>query len=70
MEIFIHVKAYFSLDISTIFIYISLILFKEYANVKKYTTSAKYVDNKEQWCVVDAEGAVLGRLASAIAARL
>ncbi len=38
--------------------------------MKKYTTSAKYVDNKEQWCVVDAEGAVLGRLASAIAARL
>lgn len=38
--------------------------------MKKYTTSAKHVDNKAQWCVVDAEGAVLGRLASTIAARL
>lgn len=38
--------------------------------MKKYTTSAKHVDNKGQWRVVDAEGAVLGRLASTIAARL
>lgn len=38
--------------------------------MKKYTTSAKYLDNKAKWFVVDAEGAVLGRLASTIAARL
>jgi large subunit ribosomal protein L13 len=38
--------------------------------VKKYTYSAKNSDNKGNWSVVDANGAVLGRLASAIAARL
>jgi large subunit ribosomal protein L13 len=38
--------------------------------VKKYTKSAKVVDNHGKWCVVDADGAVLGRLASTIAARL
>lgn len=38
--------------------------------MKKYTYSAKESDNKEKWYVVDAEGAVLGRLASAIACRL
>ncbi len=38
--------------------------------MKKYTTSAKYSDNQEKWCIIDAEGAVLGRLASTIAARL
>jgi large subunit ribosomal protein L13 len=38
--------------------------------VKKYTYSAKHSDNKGKWCIVDAEGAVLGRLASTIAARL
>ena len=38
--------------------------------MKKYTTSAKYADNKGNWCVVDADGAVLGRLASTVAARL
>jgi large subunit ribosomal protein L13 len=38
--------------------------------VKKYTYSAKNSDNKGNWCVVDANGAVLGRLASAVAARL
>jgi len=38
--------------------------------VKKYTYSAKHSDNQEKWCIVDAEGAVLGRLASTIAARL
>jgi len=35
--------------------------------VKKYTYSAKSSDVKEQWWVVDAEGEVLGRLASKIA---
>ncbi len=38
--------------------------------MKKYTSSAKHGDNQEKWCIVDAEGAVLGRLASTIAARL
>ena len=38
--------------------------------MKKYTYSAKDTDNAGKWCVVDAEGAVLGRLASSIAARL
>jgi len=38
--------------------------------VKKYTYSAKTTDIKGKWVVVDAEGAVLGRLASTIAARL
>jgi large subunit ribosomal protein L13 len=38
--------------------------------VKKYTYSAKQSDIKEKWIVVDAKGAVLGRLASNVAARL
>jgi large subunit ribosomal protein L13 len=38
--------------------------------VKKYTYSAKPSDNPGRWWVVDAEGAVLGRLASHVAARL
>jgi large subunit ribosomal protein L13 len=38
--------------------------------VKKYTYSAKDSDNEGKWYVVDAEGAVLGRLASNVAARL
>ena len=38
--------------------------------MKKYTPSAKAADNPGKWCVVDAEGAVLGRLATAVAARL
>ena len=38
--------------------------------MKKYTYSAKDTDNAGKWCVVDAEGAVLGRLASSVAARL
>jgi large subunit ribosomal protein L13 len=38
--------------------------------VKKYTMSAKSSDNKGIWHVVDANGAVLGRLASQIASRL
>ena len=35
-----------------------------------YTYSAKRSDNKEKWCVVDAEGKVLGRLASEVARRI
>lgn len=38
--------------------------------MKKYTYSANETDNKDNWWVVDAENAVLGRLASLIAARL
>jgi large subunit ribosomal protein L13 len=38
--------------------------------VKKYTYSAKRSDNQENWLIVDAEGKVLGRLASEVAARL
>lgn len=38
--------------------------------MKKYTSSAKSSDNKGKWCVVDADGAILGRLATTIASRL
>ena len=38
--------------------------------MKKYTYSAKKSDIVAKWIVVDAEGAVLGRLASSIATRL
>jgi large subunit ribosomal protein L13 len=38
--------------------------------LKKYTYSAKQTDNEEKWWLVDAEGVVLGRLASTVAARL
>lgn len=38
--------------------------------MKKYTYSAKTSDNNQKWYLVDAEGEVLGRLASRIASRL
>ena len=38
--------------------------------MKKYTYSAKKSDNQGKWWVVDAEGQVLGRLASSVASRL
>jgi len=38
--------------------------------VKKYTYSAKSTDVKGKWYVADADGAVLGRLASTVASRL
>ncbi len=38
--------------------------------MKKYTYSAKQSDNPNKWYVVDAEDAVLGRLATQVAARL
>lgn len=38
--------------------------------MKKYTYSAKNTDNAGKWWVVDAEGAVLGRLAAKVAATL
>jgi large subunit ribosomal protein L13 len=39
-------------------------------NVKKYTYSAKKSDNDGKWWVIDAEGQVLGRLATSVASRL
>lgn len=38
--------------------------------MKKYTVSAKKSDMDDKWWLVDAEGEVLGRLATQIAARL
>jgi len=38
--------------------------------VKKYTISAKEGDAEGKWFIADADGAVLGRLASGVAARL
>ena len=38
--------------------------------MKKYTYSAKTSDNNDKWWLIDAEGQILGRLASSIAARL
>ena len=38
--------------------------------MKKYTYSAKKSDNEGRWCVVDASGTILGRLASTVASRL
>ncbi len=38
--------------------------------MKKYTYSAKKTDNQGKWFVVDAKGAVLGRLAGQVAYRL
>ena len=38
--------------------------------MKKYTYSGKNADNQNKWWVVDAEGAILGRLASQVAATL
>lgn len=38
--------------------------------MKKYTYNAKASDNQDKWLLVDAEGKILGRLASQIAARL
>lgn len=38
--------------------------------MKKYTYSARKSDNQGKWGVVDANGAVLGRLATTVASRL
>ena len=38
--------------------------------MKKYTYSAKRMDNKENWCVIDATDQVLGRVASQVAYRI
>lgn len=49
---------------------IRLIYKQELMIVKKYTYSAKNSDNENRWYVVDADGAVLGRMATEIARRL
>ncbi len=38
--------------------------------MKKYTISAKKSDNPDNWYILDAEGIVLGRLATTVASRL
>ena len=38
--------------------------------MKKYTYSATNADNADKWWVIDAEGMVLGRLATEVAARI
>ena len=38
--------------------------------MKKYTYSAKNTDNQDKWSLVDADGAILGRLATLVASRL
>ncbi len=38
--------------------------------MKKYTYSAKAEDNKDKWWIVDAEGKILGRLATRIASHI
>ena len=38
--------------------------------MKKYTYSAKNTDNQDKWSILDADGAILGRLASVVASRL
>ena len=43
---------------------------QEYRKLKKYTYSAKKSDNQGKWGLIDADGAILGRLASTVAARL
>jgi large subunit ribosomal protein L13 len=58
-----------SLD-TVIFSIISIGFYSKEKKVKKYTYSAKDTDNQGRWCLVDAENAILGRLASTVAARL
>lgn len=45
-------------------------MFEQERKLKKYTYSAKSSDNQQKWCLMDADGKILGRLASTIAARL
>jgi large subunit ribosomal protein L13 len=50
--------------------YAGFIKFRSAKNVKKYTYSAKKSDNEGKWGLVDANGAILGRVATVIASRL
>jgi large subunit ribosomal protein L13 len=53
-----------------LFKYAGFIKFRSSKNVKKYTYSAKKSDNEGKWGLVDANGAILGRLATIVASRL
>jgi len=53
-----------------LFKYTGFIKFRSAKNVKKYTYSAKKSDNEGKWGLVDANGAILGRVATVIASRL
>jgi large subunit ribosomal protein L13 len=53
-----------------LFNHVGLIKFRSAKNVKKYTYSAKKSDNEGKWGLVDAQGAILGRLATTVASRL
>jgi large subunit ribosomal protein L13 len=53
-----------------LFKYAGFIKFRSAKNVKKYTYSAKKSDNEGKWGLVDANGAILGRVATVIASRL
>jgi large subunit ribosomal protein L13 len=59
----------FSLD-TVIFSIVFSEFIQRRKQVKKYTYSAKNTDNQGRWYLVDAENAILGRLASTVAARL
>jgi len=52
------------------FKYAGFIKFRSAKNVKKYTYSAKKSDNEGKWGLVDANGVILGRVATVIASRL
>ena len=52
------------------FRYAGFIKLRSAQKVKKYTYSARKSDNQGNWGVVDANGAVLGRLATTVASRL
>jgi large subunit ribosomal protein L13 len=53
-----------------LFKYAGFINFRSANNVKKYTYSARKSDNEGKWSLVDADGAILGRVATIIASRL
>jgi large subunit ribosomal protein L13 len=53
-----------------LFRYAGFIKLRSAQKVKKYTYSARKSDNQGNWGVVDANGAVLGRLATTVASRL
>jgi large subunit ribosomal protein L13 len=53
-----------------LFKYAGFIKFRSTKNVKKYTYSAKNSDNEGKWGLIDANGAILGRVATIVASRL
>jgi large subunit ribosomal protein L13 len=61
---------FFLTDSDELFKYAGFIKFRSSKNVKKYTYSAKKSDNEGKWGLVDANGAILGRLATLVASRL